>query len=132
MPAATPNVVILDNGASTVKAGVLGVHDEQPRFVTSYLSGLASLTDSRIIPNAVVRVKADNATYIGHELAKCRDFTSLRFRLPFEKVGLKRQILQRRDENTTAVRAFLLTGMLKRPFGMGSSRVKCWRSVHHC
>lgn len=24
--------VVLDNGASTIKAGVLGVHDEQPRF----------------------------------------------------------------------------------------------------
>lgn len=34
-----------------------------------------------------MRAKGDNATYIGHELAKCRDFTSLRFRLPFEKVG---------------------------------------------
>ncbi|KAI0754785.1 actin-like protein Arp6 [Daedaleopsis nitida] len=69
MPATTTTVVVLDNGASTIKAGVLGVHDEQPR----------------VIPNAVVRAKGDNATYIGHELAKCRDFTSLRFRLPFEK-----------------------------------------------
>ena len=41
----------------------------------------------RIIPNAVVRSKGDNATYIGHELAKCRDYTSIRYRLPFEKVG---------------------------------------------
>ncbi|KAL7279818.1 hypothetical protein ACG7TL_006225 [Trametes sanguinea] len=65
------SVVILDNGASTIKAGVLGMHDDHP------------LT----IPNAVVRSKGDNATYIGHELAKCRDFTSLRFRLPFEKVN---------------------------------------------
>ncbi|PIL22707.1 hypothetical protein GSI_15400 [Ganoderma sinense ZZ0214-1] len=61
--------VILDNGASTIKAGILGVHDHCPR----------------VVPNAVVRAKADNATYIGHELANCRDFTSLRFRLPFEK-----------------------------------------------
>ncbi|KAI0335723.1 actin-like protein Arp6 [Cubamyces sp. BRFM 1775] len=63
------SIVILDNGASTIKAGLLGVHDDQPL----------------IIPNAVVRSKGDNATYIGHELAKCRDYTSIRYRLPFEK-----------------------------------------------
>ncbi|OJT09951.1 Actin-like protein ARP6 [Trametes pubescens] len=63
------NTVLLDNGASTIKAGILGGHDDQPL----------------IIPNAVVRSKGDNSTYIGYELAKCRDFTSLRFRLPFEK-----------------------------------------------
>ncbi|KAI1785539.1 actin-like protein Arp6 [Ganoderma leucocontextum] len=61
--------VILDNGASTLKAGILGVHHHHPR----------------VVPNAVVRAKADNATYIGHELANYRDLTSLRFRLPFEK-----------------------------------------------
>ncbi|KAI0372330.1 actin-like protein Arp6 [Pilatotrama ljubarskyi] len=61
--------VVLDNGASTIKAGILGVHDDKPL----------------VIPNSVVRSKGDNATYVGHELAKCRDFTSLRFRLPFEK-----------------------------------------------
>ncbi|KAI0770071.1 actin-like protein Arp6 [Fomes fomentarius] len=66
MPSTT--TLILDNGASTIKAGVLGVHNEQPR----------------VIPNAVVRAK-DNTTYIGHELTRCRDLTSIRFRLPFEK-----------------------------------------------
>ncbi|KAI0632288.1 actin-like protein Arp6 [Trametes polyzona] len=66
---ASYNTVLLDNGASTIKAGVLGVHDDRPL----------------IIPNSVVRSKGDNSTYIGHELARCRDFTSLRFRLPFEK-----------------------------------------------
>ncbi len=32
MPATT-STIILDNGASTIKAGVLGVHNEQPQFV---------------------------------------------------------------------------------------------------
>ncbi|KAI0819238.1 actin-like protein Arp6 [Trametes gibbosa] len=63
------NTVVLDNGASTIKAGILGIHNDQPL----------------IISNAVVRSKGDSSTYIGHELAKCRDHTSLRFRLPFEK-----------------------------------------------
>ncbi|EJF63272.1 actin-like protein ARP6 [Dichomitus squalens LYAD-421 SS1] len=69
MPTTSIPTVLVDNGASAIKAGILGVHDEQPR----------------VISNAVVRAKGDNATYIGHELAKCRDCTSLRFRLPFEK-----------------------------------------------
>ncbi|KAI0736230.1 actin-like protein Arp6 [Fomitopsis betulina] len=62
-------VIILDNGASTIKAGVLGVHDAHPRLIT----------------NAIVRSKGDRATYIGHELEKCRDYSSLHYRLPFEK-----------------------------------------------
>ncbi|KAH9949784.1 actin family [Amylocystis lapponica] len=62
-------VVIVDNGGHTVKAGVLGVHDDRPR----------------LIPNAIVRSKGDKTTYFGHELEKCRDFASLHYRLPFEK-----------------------------------------------
>ncbi|EPT05352.1 actin protein Arp6 [Fomitopsis schrenkii] len=62
-------VIILDNGASTIKAGVVGVHNAQPRVIT----------------NAIVRSKGDKATYIGHELEKCRDYSSLHYRLPFEK-----------------------------------------------
>ncbi|KAF8125744.1 actin-related protein Arp6 [Boletus edulis] len=60
--------VVLDNGGSTIKAGVVG-NDETVR----------------IIPNAVVRSKGDKTTYIGHEIARCSDFSSLHYRLPFEK-----------------------------------------------
>lgn len=62
-------VIILDNGASTIRAGVVGVHNSDPR----------------VIANAIVRSKGDKATYIGHELEKCRDYSSLHYRLPFEK-----------------------------------------------
>ncbi|KAG8214390.1 actin-domain-containing protein [Butyriboletus roseoflavus] len=65
----TLNTVVLDNGGSTIKAGVVGSDDETVR----------------IIPNAIVRSKGDKATYIGHEIARCRDFSSLHYRLPFEK-----------------------------------------------
>jgi len=65
---ATLATVVLDNGGSTIKAGVVG-DDETVR----------------IIPNAVVRSKGDKMTYIGHEIARCRDFSSLHYRLPFEK-----------------------------------------------
>ncbi|KAN0074661.1 Actin family [Tylopilus felleus] len=64
----TVATVVLDNGGSTIKAGVVG-SDETVR----------------IIPNAVVRSKGDKTTYIGHEIARCRDFSSLHYRLPFEK-----------------------------------------------
>lgn len=59
---------MLDNGASTIKIGVLGV-DKTPR----------------IIPNGVFRSKGDKATYVGQEVHGCQDFASLRYRLPFEK-----------------------------------------------
>ncbi|KIY51520.1 actin-domain-containing protein [Fistulina hepatica ATCC 64428] len=61
-------IVILDNGGQTVKAGIFGIHP-QPK----------------IIPNVVVRSKGDKATYIGQEIEKCEHYSSLRYRLPFEK-----------------------------------------------
>jgi len=39
-----------------------------------------------VIPNAIVRSKGDKATYFGHQLARCRDYSGLHYRLPFEKV----------------------------------------------
>ncbi|KAH0585832.1 hypothetical protein H2248_007122 [Termitomyces sp. 'cryptogamus'] len=62
-------VVVLDNGASTIKAGFINSQDKGPK----------------IISNAVVRSKGDKMTYFGHELAQCKDFSSLNYRLPFEK-----------------------------------------------
>ncbi|KAF9240261.1 actin family [Melanogaster broomeanus] len=63
--------IVLDNGGSTIKAGAVGddVHDE----------------GVRVIHNAVVRSKGDRTTYVGHEIDRCRDFSSLHYRLPFEK-----------------------------------------------
>ncbi|KIP04446.1 hypothetical protein PHLGIDRAFT_25604 [Phlebiopsis gigantea 11061_1 CR5-6] len=62
-------IVVVDNGASTIKLGVKGFND----------------SDSRVIPNAIVRSKGDKATYYGHEIEKCTDYSSLHYRLPFEK-----------------------------------------------
>jgi hypothetical protein len=45
----------------------------------------------RIIANAVVRSKGDKATYIGHELDKCKDYSALSYRLPLEKACLWKQ-----------------------------------------
>uniref|UniRef100_A0A8H7XR10 Actin-like protein ARP6 n=1 Tax=Psilocybe cubensis TaxID=181762 RepID=A0A8H7XR10_PSICU len=60
-----PPVIVLDNGASTIKVG-LG-------------------PEPRIISNAVVRSKGDKMSYFGHEIARCEDYSSLHYRLPFEK-----------------------------------------------
>ncbi|OCH91599.1 actin-like protein Arp6 [Obba rivulosa] len=61
--------IVVDNGAYNIKAGIIGADDGTPR----------------IIPNAVVRSKGDKTTYIGHEITKCEDHSSLHYRLPFEK-----------------------------------------------
>ncbi|PPR05407.1 hypothetical protein CVT24_008021 [Panaeolus cyanescens] len=60
-------IVVLDNGASTIK------------------SGSSVVITSRIITNAVVKSKGDKMTYIGHEIVRCKDYSSLHYRLPFEK-----------------------------------------------
>lgn len=61
----TPTV-ILDNGASTIKAGI---SDGGPAL---------------LVPNAIARNKS--TTYFGHELLRCTDHASLTYRLPLDKV----------------------------------------------
>ncbi|ETW81470.1 hypothetical protein HETIRDRAFT_318154 [Heterobasidion irregulare TC 32-1] len=62
------SIVVVDNGACTIKAGLARL-----------------VQDPRVIPNAVIRSKGDKTTYFGHEFYKCRDHSSLHYRLPFEK-----------------------------------------------
>jgi hypothetical protein len=38
------------------------------------------------VPNAIVRGKADKRHYVGDQLENCTDFSSLYYRLAFEKV----------------------------------------------
>jgi actin-related protein 6 len=40
----------------------------------------------RKIPNAIVRGKTNKQNYVGDELDECTNFSSLYYRLPFEKV----------------------------------------------
>ncbi|KAI0301094.1 actin-like protein ARP6 [Multifurca ochricompacta] len=61
-------IIVLDNGASSVKVGIT-----------------TSQKDVRIVSNAIVRSKGDKITYFGHEFDTCKDFSSLHFRLPFER-----------------------------------------------
>lgn len=85
-------VVVLDNGASTIKVGVVnGQDDPEPtRYALAAVGSIPCAEQNRIIPNAVVQSKGDKATYFGHEFERCRDYSSLHYRLPFEKVWLPR------------------------------------------
>jgi actin-related protein 6 len=57
------------------------------------------------VPNAIVRSKGDRATYFGHELERCRDYASLHYRLPFEKVNLHELVFV---GNLTSFKGFLV------------------------
>ncbi|KAF1948072.1 Actin/actin-like protein [Clathrospora elynae] len=72
--AATPNnTLVLDNGAYTIKAGLVA-NGATPTY-----------DDCRVIPNCVARSTRDKRTYIGSELDACKDFGELAFRRPVEK-----------------------------------------------
>ncbi|KAI5459635.1 beta-lactamase family protein [Mariannaea sp. PMI_226] len=68
-PKAPANTLVIDNGADTLKAGL--VCD-------------GKVGEPRVIPNCIAR---DNArkVYVASELSKCRDFQEIQFRRPVEK-----------------------------------------------
>ncbi|KAJ4009550.1 Actin- protein 6 [Fusarium irregulare] len=68
-PKGTPPTLVLDNGAATIKAGI--VHD-------------GKFSDPRLIPNVIARDRA-RKVYVASELEKCRDFGEIQFRRPVEK-----------------------------------------------
>ncbi|KAG7087930.1 hypothetical protein E1B28_011976 [Marasmius oreades] len=65
------SIVVLDNGGHTIKTGLVTSQEIKP--------------SPHLIPNAIVRSKGDKMTYFGHELERCRDYSSLHYRLPLEK-----------------------------------------------
>ncbi|KLO06271.1 actin-like protein ARP6 [Schizopora paradoxa] len=78
----SPPVVVLDNGGSTIKAGVVVPNSGDD---VDNLESHGVTLKPRTIVNAVIRSKGDKKTYFGHELEQCRDFSSLHYRLPFER-----------------------------------------------
>jgi actin-related protein 6 len=68
-----PPVLILDNGAHTIKAGIAG----DPLYV-----------EPRLFPNSIVRSKGDKKTYVADEIERCRDYGGLQYRRPFERVSV--------------------------------------------
>ncbi|KAG2195863.1 hypothetical protein INT46_005544 [Mucor plumbeus] len=86
-----PPTVILDNGAHSMKVGIAS-DDATPRLV----------------PNAIVRGKADKRHYVGDQLENCTDFSSLYYRLAFEKGllvnwGIERTIWDSLFKNVTQI-----------------------------
>ncbi|EJC98960.1 actin-like protein ARP6 [Fomitiporia mediterranea MF3/22] len=68
-------IVVLDNGASTIKTNVV-VADEVDIV----------LPEPRTVTNAIVRqTKGDKKIFFGHEFDRCKDFATLHYRLPFER-----------------------------------------------
>lgn len=71
----SPNTLILDNGAHTIKAG----------FSSFNATNQPSPDSCHIIPNTIALSKRDKRTYIGSELDSCEDFGEVAFRRPVEK-----------------------------------------------
>lgn len=118
-------IVVLDNGASTVKAGVVDRPEKTRCVLFGQLSSKRLSRPRSIIPNAVVRSNGDKMTYYGHEVERCVDYTSLHYRLPFEKVCLS--IICWPGQMTIFFqhsRVIWSTGMHKRLCGTASSQTK--------
>ncbi|RKP27628.1 actin-like protein ARP6 [Syncephalis pseudoplumigaleata] len=62
-------LAIVDNGAYTIKAGVVGEQDGQPR----------------IVPNCLAKLKGGRAWLVADELDRAHNYAGLYYRLPFEK-----------------------------------------------
>jgi actin-related protein 6 len=69
-PKGPSTTLVLDNGASTIKAGLI------------HSSTIPS--EPRIIPNVIARDRT-RKIYVASELEKCRDFGEIQFRRPVEK-----------------------------------------------
>ena len=67
------STLVLDNGAYTLKAGIVA-----PGASPTY-------DDCRVLPNCIARSVRDKRTYVASELDHCKDFGEVAFRRPVEK-----------------------------------------------
>ncbi|KAF2115664.1 actin family [Lophiotrema nucula] len=74
-PAAPKQTLVLDNGAYTLKAGL----------VPGGASAPPTYADCTVIPNCIARSTRDKRTYIASQLSSCKDFGELAFRRPVER-----------------------------------------------
>ncbi|KAF1933109.1 Actin/actin-like protein [Didymella exigua CBS 183.55] len=72
---AIKKTLVLDNGAYTLKAGLVPTHS----------TTAPSYDDCSVIPNCIARSHRDKCTYTASELDDCKDFGELAFRRPVEK-----------------------------------------------
>ena len=73
-PAAPKQTLVLDNGAYTLKAGLVSAASTNPTY-----------DDCTVIPNCIARSTRDKRTYVASQLSQCKDFGELAFRRPVEK-----------------------------------------------
>ncbi|KAG9206965.1 Actin- protein 6 [Epicoccum nigrum] len=71
---AISKTLVLDNGAYTIKAGLVSTHSASPSY-----------GNCSVIPNCIARSHRDKCTYTASELDDCKDFGELAFRRPVEK-----------------------------------------------
>lgn len=72
---AAPNkTLVLDNGGYTIKAGLVAPTSAHPSY-----------DDCHVLDNCIARSTRDKLTYVGSDLAGCKDFGELAFRRPVEK-----------------------------------------------
>jgi actin-related protein 6 len=88
-PAVKPNTLVLDNGAWSIKAGLVSGNPSSEK-------------DCHIIPNCVARDQ-DRKVYIGAQLEKCRDFYHITLRRPEERGMVVNWELQRSIWHTSFV-----------------------------
>lgn len=68
------HTLVIDNGAYTLKAGLVASAASNPSY-----------DNCSLIPNCIARSSRDKRTYVASELAECKDFGELAFRRPVEK-----------------------------------------------
>lgn len=71
MPLSPSSTLVVDNGSYTIKAGFI-TEDAAPENCVQ-------------VPNCLARSR-DKRVLVGQQLEKCRDFGSMSFRRPVEKV----------------------------------------------
>ncbi|PVI06063.1 actin-domain-containing protein [Periconia macrospinosa] len=71
---APSQTLVLDNGAYTLKAGIISSTNANPSYDAC-----------TVIPNCIARSTRDRRTYVASELEDCKDFGELAFRRPVEK-----------------------------------------------
>lgn len=85
----TPGILILDNGAYTIKAGLANDEEwDQPKYAFRAHCPLsfALVLILRLFPNSIVRSKIEKKVFVGDEIESCRDYSGLAYRRPFERV----------------------------------------------
>ena len=107
--------LIPSSSAMTTNQGTPLSFFERDREITH-----VRLRTSSVFQNAIVRSKGDKQTYFGHEIALCRDRSSLQYRRTCEKVE---NALRHNPRPTCSLasRATSSTGTHKRQFGMECS-----------